>query len=329
MNLLGKLSRIVIFACICFPLTSQALTYALPQDDNTIIGEVKIVTSKPGDTLRLLTRRYDIGFQEIQSANPTIPSDQRLLPGTKIVVPSQFILPPKPWTGIVINLSAYRVFYFPNDMPVVITFPVGIGKEGLDYKNNAWDTPTFNGYIVRSAKDPSWHPPESVRVSTLQTIGLNLPKVMPPTPKNPLGQYALYTSKPGYLIHGTNYPYGVGDQVSSGCLRMLPEDVEQMYYSVPDKTPLRVFRQPFDIGLLNHQVYMEAHPKQKGIQQDDLPLSDTSIISTVTLYSHQYHIPINWDLVYQLIYNRKLSSIPVNISLDRPDINSETQNKEM
>jgi L,D-transpeptidase ErfK/SrfK len=304
------------------------LTYGLPQGDNTIVGNIRVVTSKPGDTLRLLMRRYDIGFQEIQSANPDILSDQRLLPGTKIIIPSQFILPPKPWKGILINLSAYRLFYFPEDMPVIITFPIGIGKEGLDFKNNAWDTPTFTGCILRKAQDPSWHPPESVRINTLQLMGLNLPKVMTPTPKNPLGQFALYTSKPGYLVHGTNYPYGVGDQVSAGCLRMLPEDVEQLYYSVPEKTPLRVFRQPFDIGLLKHQLYIEAHPKQKSIAQDDLPLSDTSIISTVMLYANQYQIPVNWDTVYQLIYHRKLSSIPINISLNTNAQNAGSSTKE-
>lgn len=328
MNLLGKFLTITAAALLTFPLTGQALTYALPQGNNTVVGEVSIITSKPGDTLRLLTRRYDIGFQEIQSANPSIPSDQRLLPGTRIVIPSQFILPPKPWKGILINLSAYRVFYFPEDMPVVVTLPIGIGKEGLDYKNNAWDTPTFDGYIVRKAKDPSWHPPESVRVNTLQVMGLHLPKVMTPTSKNPLGQYALYTSKPGYLMHGTNYPYGVGDQVSAGCLRMLPEDIEQLYYSVPDKTLLRVFRQPFDVGILNHQLYMVAHPKQKGVAQDSLPLSDTSIISNVMLNANTYQLAVNWDTVYQLIYHRKLSSIPVNITMENTTLNMDNLNKE-
>ncbi len=320
MNLFRKFSLqslpcIFVMGWLIFPLISEAHTYALPQGNNTVIGEVSTIESKPGDTLRLLTRRYDIGFQEIQSANPEILPEQRLLPGTKITLPSQFILPPKPWAGVIINLSAYRVYYFPEDMPVVMTFPIGIGKEGLDYKNNAWDTPTFDGYIIKKLKDPSWYPPESVRVHTKQTLGLTLPKVMPPSVKNPLGQYKIYTSKPGYLLHGTNYPYGVGDQVSAGCLRMLPEDVEQLYYSLPDKTtPLRVFRQPFDVGVLNQQLYMEAYPKQKSVIQDDLPLSDTSIISNVLYNSAVYQIPVNWNTVYQLIYHRKLSSIPVNIT---------------
>lgn len=319
MNLLKKftfhrLLGICVGVWLSLPIISQAHTYALPQGDNTLIGEISIVESRPGDTLRLLTRRYDIGFQEIKSANPNILPDQRLLPGTKITIPSQFILPPKPWKGIIINLSAYRVFYFPEDMPVVMTFPIGIGKEGLDYKNNTWDTPTFDGYIVKKVKDPSWYPPDSVRVSTQQTIGLTLPKVMPPSVKNPLGQYKFYTSKPGYLLHGTNYPYGVGDQVSAGCLRMLPEDVEQLYYVVPEKTPLRVYRQSFSVGVLDKHLYMEAYPLQKSVVQNDLPLSDTSIISNVLFASTTNKMPVNWDTVFQLIYHKKLSCIPVNIS---------------
>lgn len=305
---------IVLALAIFLPVSIQALTFSLPKDDDTIIGEVNVIKSKPGDTLRLLARRYDVGFQEIQTANPDILSDQRLLPGTKLVIPTQFILPPRPWTGIFVNLSAYRVFYFPKDIPVVLTFPIGIGREGSDYKNNAWDTPTFSGYIVRKANNPSWYPPESVRVSTFQAMGVKLPKVMPPTLKNPLGLHALYTSKPGYLMHGTNYPYGVGDQVSSGCLRMLPEDIEQLFYSVPEKTPLRVFRQSVDIGILSKQLYIEMHPPQKGIIQNDLPLSDTSIMSNIYLYAALNSLNVNWDTVYQVIYHSKLRSIPVNIS---------------
>lgn len=316
------LSKIFLAASlVSLPLASEALTYALPKGDDTVIGQTTTVESKPGDTLRLLCRRYDVGFQEMQSANPSILSDQRLLPGTKIVIPTQFVLPPKPWKGLMVNLSAYRLFYFPEDMPVVITFPIGIGKEGLDYQNQAWDTPTFNGYIVRKAKDPSWRPPMSVRVSTQETLGIKLPSVIGPEQKNPLGGYALYTSKPGYLMHGTNRPYGVGDQVSSGCLRVLPEDIEQLYYTVPDKTPISVFRQPVDLGVLNNQLYLEMHPKQKGITQDDLPQSDTSITSTILLYAGSNNINVNWDTVYQLLYHSNVRSIPVDISLKPLDVN--------
>lgn len=306
-----KLASLFIFsASLTLPLSCEALTFSLPQGDNTIVGEVSTIQSKPGDTLRLLARRYDIGFQEMHSANPTILSDQRLLPGTRITIPGQFILPPKPWKGLVVNLSAYRIFYFPEDMPVVITFPMGIGKVG-------WNTPTFEGMIVKKAKDPSWHPPLSVKQSTLETMGIVLPPVIEPSPRNPLGQYAFYTSLPSYELHGTNYPYGVGDQVSAGCLRMLPEDVEQLYYSVPVKTPLRVFHQAIDFGILNQQIYMELHPKQQGIPQESLPLSDTTILSTLMLYSAQNNISIDWDKVYQVIYQSKLNSIPVDISLNK------------
>lgn len=311
--------KFVYFLCsllyILHAGSAYALTFALPKNNNTVVGEISIIQSKPGDTLRLLARRYDVGFQEMQTANPDILSDQRLLPGTKLVVPTQFMLPPPPWQGIMINLSAYRVFYFPKDMPVVITFPIGIGKEGADYKNNAWDTPTFLGYIVKKNKNPAWHPPESVRVNTWETLGIHLPAVIPPSLKNPLGEHALYTSKPGYLMHGTNYPYGVGDQVSAGCLRMLPEDVEQLFYLVPEKTPLKVFRRAVEIGMLNGQLYLEMHPKQKGVTANDLPSSDSTIVSMIYLYAALHHQSVNWDNVYQVLYHSKLRSIPVNISL--------------
>ena len=90
---------------------------------------------------------------------------------------------------------------------------------------------------------------------------------MPPGPNNPLGAYALHLNLPGeYRIHGTDVDkiYGIGMQITHGCVRMYPEDIEALYNSVPIGTPVYIVKQPIKVGWLNNTLYIEAHPDLEG-----------------------------------------------------------------
>lgn len=297
------IKSILIATSVAFLSCAQALTYILPDNGDTVIGQAIETQSKPDDTLRIIGRRYDMGFKEMHNANPGIDPEKVLMPGTRIIIPSQFILPPGDRKGIVINLNAYRLYYYPPDTNMVITFPVGIGKVG-------WNTPTFDGTITKKAQNPSWYVPQSVK-DYERTKGIELPNILPPGPKNPLGQFALYTSLPGYLLHGTNRPLGVGDQVSSGCLRMLPEDVEQLYHQVEPGTKIHVTHQPYEIGILNNDLYLEIHPKQEGLD-DILTESTTPLMSLILFNSYRYNLEVDWDRVSQTLALK--GSLPVHVS---------------
>ena len=67
---------------------------------------------------------------------------------------------------------------------------------------------------------------------------------MPPGPDNPLGHRVLKLDMDGYLIHGTNQPYGVGMRVSHGCVRLYPEHIERLYDAVANGTPVHIVNQP-------------------------------------------------------------------------------------
>ena len=84
------------------------------------------------------------------------------------------------------------------------------------------------------AKNPAWYPPQSVR-DEHAADGDPLPRIVPPGPENPLGTRALRLGLPGYLIHGTNRPAGVGMRVSHGCVRMFPEDIEFLFERIRSK----------------------------------------------------------------------------------------------
>ena len=83
---------------------------------------------------------------------------------------------------------------------------------------------------------------------------------MPPGPENPLGKFALRLGLPGYLIHGTNKPAGLGMRVTHGCIRMYPSDIEQLFHQTKVGTAVRIINQPFKVGILNDALYLEAHP---------------------------------------------------------------------
>jgi lipoprotein-anchoring transpeptidase ErfK/SrfK len=95
-------------------------------------------------------------------------------------------------------------------------YGVGVGREGF----------TWSGAerVTKMAEWPDWNPPEEMIVRQPY-----LPRFMAGGPGNPLGARALYLGKTVYRIHGTNQPSTIGKFVSSGCIRMLNEDVEDLY----------------------------------------------------------------------------------------------------
>ena len=117
-------------------------------------------------------------------------------------------------------------------------------------------------HVVRKVKDPTWTPPPSIRAEHA-AHGDPLPAVVPAGPDNPLGQYALRLSVEGYLIHGTNKPWGQGMEVSHGCIRMNPEGIEDLFPKVSVDTPVAIVSQPFKTGWLGDELYLEVHAKDE------------------------------------------------------------------
>jgi L,D-transpeptidase ErfK/SrfK len=78
-------------------------------------------------------------------------------------------------------------------------------------------------------------------------------------PENPLGKHRLELTLPLYAIHGTNIPWGVGMQVSHGCIRLYPEDIARLFPRVRVGTPGEFLYQPVKIGMRDGHVYAEVH----------------------------------------------------------------------
>ncbi len=237
--------------------SASAEQFVLPAQGSDVIGVTVTTQAEASDTLLDIARRHGVGYEEITNANPGV---DPWLPGagTVVTVPKQRILPRAPRTGIVINLPEHRLYWYPpataGQAPVVWTFPVSIGK--MD-----WNTPLGRTTVVAKVKNPTWTPPKSVREEHAKN-GDILPAIVPAGPDNPLGLFALRLGIPGgaYLIHGTNRPAGVGMQVTHGCMRLYPEDIEKLYGLVPVNAPVMIVNQPYKWGWNEGELLIEVHP---------------------------------------------------------------------
>ena len=228
--------------------------YVIESPQQSVVGVPQIVLARGEDTLSDLARAYGLGYDELIAANPEVdpwlPGDQ-----TPVLLPTQFVLPSIARQGIVLNIASKRLFYFPktgeSETSYVMTYPIGIGRVG-------WDTPLGDAKVISKAKDPQWYVPASVRREHADA-GDPLPAIVPAGPDNPLGQFVLKLDMPGYLIHGTNQPYGVGMRVSHGCVRLYPENIELLYSEVGIGEAVTIINEPYLAGWRSGELYFESH----------------------------------------------------------------------
>jgi L,D-transpeptidase ErfK/SrfK len=258
---MSRLALLALSGTLCVA-TAQAAEFWIGEGDE-VFGEVQVIEARFEDTFVALARTYNVGYEELRQANPGV---DEWLPGvgTKITIPSRYVLPRAPQRGIVVNVAELRLYYFPAESGAlpegvapgsrrVITHPISIGR--MD-----WSTPLGATTITGKVANPSWYPPQSIREEHAARNDI-LPRVIPPGPDNPLGLHAMRLGLPGYLIHGTNKPSGVGMRVTHGCVRMFPEDIEALYKTVPTGTTVNIVNQAVKIGWTSDgTLYLEAHP---------------------------------------------------------------------
>lgn len=252
---------------------SVATTWVISEGDD-LVGEVQYSSPEIGETLDEVGKRFNMGHNEMVRANPQVDAVRPLSPNTKVIIPSQYLLPKGLRKGIVINLSEYRLYYFPMDENVVLTFPVGIGRAG-------WNTPLGETKVIAKEINPIWRPTSKIQ-SEAKKNGVLLPEVFPAGIDNPLGKYALRLNWPAILIHGTNGASRIGDRVSAGCIRMLPEDIEQLYSIVPVGTIVNVINQPVKIGTHDQSLLMQLYP----LIDEHEPMNLESILQQELLVFH-------------------------------------------
>jgi L,D-transpeptidase ErfK/SrfK len=270
---------------------AHAAVFPLPPPGDDIVGKIQTGVVQKGDNFSMIAQHYGVSYYGLVESNPSIDPDNPL-PGTVLVIPSQYILPAVPRQGIVVNVAELRLYYFPPGQSVVYTYPVGIGRED-------WETPLGRLKIVQKIPNPTWYVPESIRKSRAME-GVDLPKVVPPGPDNPLGDFALRLSKWTYLIHGTNDPTGVGRRSSSGCIRLYPHDIVELFDRASIDLGVQIINVPYKAGWQDHQLYLEAHlPLEEQLAAMNGNVESVVKASVNKVVKHQ-SATINWDKAYKL-----------------------------
>ena len=291
------------------PLDTRTVSIGAGQQ---LVGETQVLFARYENTFTAIGRRFDVGYEEMRAANPGV---DQWLPGeaTPIYLPTQSVLPDAPREGIVINVPAMRLFYFTAEngasatakVPAtkVTTHPVGIGAQG-------WATPIADAKVVQKVRDPVWYVPASVRKEHLGW-GEKLPSVVPAGPDNPLGEYALTLSLPSYLIHGTNKPAGVGMRSSHGCIRLYPEDIEELFGRVARGTHVRIVNQPVLVGWRDGTLYLEVHRPLMEDTRDLDAEAERLLASALERAGRPGTVEIDHDIVRKIAAEQRGVPLPV------------------
>jgi L,D-transpeptidase ErfK/SrfK len=269
--------------------------------DNDVIGRLASVRLEPQDTLPDIARHFSLGLDALSAANPGV---DVWVPraGERIVLPLGYILPEGNRKGIVINLPAMRLFHFRTDgeRQAVSTYPVGVGTVERP-------TPMGRMHITRKKVRPTWYVPASIAADHRKK-GDPLPGEVPPGPLNPLGEYALYLSKPSYLIHGTNKPASIGLRATNGCIRLYPEDIKRLFDATKVKTPVIIVHQPYLVGRHDDVVYLEAHAPFEDLAKAEL---EKTFLKLKQIEAETGHA-LDWSKIKKVVAETR--GIPVAVS---------------
>jgi lipoprotein-anchoring transpeptidase ErfK/SrfK len=216
-----------------------------------VAGIAAIVSGAPAGAITFLDQQRSTFSGQQSSPQPVAPSsplfggqsygDQQYSGGALYpdqvaptrVVPAEFRrqtvgyrTTESPGTVIIDTKSHFLYLVLGNDQ--ALRYGVGVGREGFGWKGTV--------RVGNKAEWPDWRPPQQM-IAREAARGHVLPTFMKGGPENPLGARAMYlyggNGDTGYRIHGTSEPWTIGLDVSSGCIRLVNDDVADLYSRVP------------------------------------------------------------------------------------------------
>lgn len=184
-----------------------------------VLGRVAAggVLVQPGT--RLLRR---LPTDPMQTAALAAPAQRKVMQPqmNPIYLPREVDYPSELKAGSIVIDSPNKFLYFIKGDGTARRYGVGVGKDDMGW--------TGTQTVSRKAPWPEWRPPAEM-IARERAKGRTLPAMMAGGEANPLGARALYLGSTLYRIHGTNAPWTIGTQASSGCIRMRNQDVIELY----------------------------------------------------------------------------------------------------
>ena len=215
-----------------------------------IIGNDFTFTVHAGDSLTSIGARFGVDIRVIAEANGLKPTD-RLKTGQVLTIDNRHIVPANDNFEVIINVPQRMLFHFESDQ-VSCGFPIAAGKPD-------WRTPLGEFEIMSKEEKPTWDVPVSIQ-EEMRRSGKPVLTHVPPSPENPLGDYWIGLSLPGIGIHGTNAPPSIYKLATHGCIRLHPDDVEELFSKIDVGTRGRIVYEPTLAARVGNSVFLEVHP---------------------------------------------------------------------
>ena len=261
MRRIAQLSLLIGLAAIaaCAPILSSQTTAigddlrlgSTPSLRAQIVGREFDYAVEKGDSLSAIGAKYGVGVKALAAQNG-ITNAAKLRPGQVLRVDNRHIVPGVLRDGILINLPQRLLFLF-EDGRLVAWYPVAVGQPN-------WQTPTGSYKIITRETDPVWDVPVSIQREMRQK-GERVRKKVPPGPDNPLGEYWMGLSATCCGIHSTNAPSSVYQFKTHGCVRMSPDDAEDLFHRVEVGIPVEIIYDPVLMARNpDGTTFMEVHP---------------------------------------------------------------------
>jgi L,D-transpeptidase ErfK/SrfK len=261
-------------------------------------GGVEEVVVERSIHLSHLALRKGVRWQVLARHNG-LSEPYRLKKGMTLTVNHTHIIPTELSHGLLINLPELMLYHFAEGV-YQRRYALAVGRR-------SWPTPTGDYRIVNKARNPTWIVPASIR-EEMADSGREVLERVPPGPNNPLGEYWLGTSAPGVGIHATNRPWSIGTSASHGCIRMLPEEIAQLFPQVEVGTPVKIIYRPIKLALVAGRVYLEVHPDIYG--REKRPLETLKHLAA----AHNLTDRIDWDKAAQVVKAREGIATDVSLS---------------
>jgi len=305
-----SLLRLISLLCVALALPSLAAAASWDQDIvfGELLGDRRDIEVGRTDTLVGLALEHGVGYVELRAANPDV---DPWLPsaGETLRLPTRKIAPRAEGAGVVVNRAEMRLYVYRDDVPVWAA-PISLGRDG-------YQTPLGRMPIGQKNKNPNWYPTQSHREENPE-----LPRVVPSGPDNPLGDYAVRLGHTAYLLHGTNRPMSIGRQVSRGCIRLYPQDIEHLFGQVSLGMDVRIIDAPVKIAFHEGRLYLEIAPSVDQVRAFDLggeaPVDPYRQIRPLLLEAvGDLASEIDWSEVERIARERRGLPEPVSAPISR------------
>jgi L,D-transpeptidase ErfK/SrfK len=220
------------------------------QSPSQLTGGRFSYTVVPGDYLAKIGARFGEAAEVLARENE-IAEPNAIKPGLSLAVDNQHIVPESLHDGIVINLPQRMLFFF-RDGKLKNAYPVGLGRR-------SWPTVQGPFNVATLVKNPEWSVPKSIQ-EEMAREGQIVKNKVPPGVDNPLGEYWIGLTVPGYGIHGTIAPASVYRFQTHGCIRLHPDDVAQLFPQVSKGMVVDLVYSTVLMADIGGHVYVEINP---------------------------------------------------------------------